>query len=89
MEIGMPRWVIWNGTTEEALALLHALRAHCHCRVDEGRTVAPCAGHRMVAREQRAVDGLLFMRRMVARLLAEEFNIVERSGSSLGGQQGQ
>jgi hypothetical protein len=27
----------------------------------------------MLARDQRAVDGLLFMRRMAARLLAEEF----------------
>jgi hypothetical protein len=55
------------------LALLQALRAHCECRVDHGRTVAACASHRMVARDQRAVDGLLFMRRIVATLLAEEF----------------
>lgn len=29
----------------------------------------------MLTRDQRAVDGLLFMRRMAARLLAEEFNV--------------
>jgi hypothetical protein len=69
----MARRITWNGTTEEALALLHALREHCECHVDEGRTVAPCAGHSMLARDQRAVDGLLFMRRMAAQLLAEEF----------------
>jgi hypothetical protein len=71
----MTRRITWNGTTDEALALLHALRAHCECRVDAGRTVAPCASHAMLARDQRAVDGLLFMRRMAARLLAEEFDV--------------
>ena len=69
----MPRRITWNGTTDEALALLHALRAHCECRIDEGRTVASCASHHMLVGDQRAVDGLLFMRRMAARLLAEEF----------------
>jgi hypothetical protein len=76
MEIGpMPRRITWNGSTDEALALLQALRAHCECGVDQGRTVAPCASHSMLASDQRAVDGLLFMRRMAARLLAEEFDV--------------
>ena len=69
------RRITWNGTTDEALALLHALRAHCECRVESGRTVEPCASHHMLARDQRAVDGLLFMRRMATRLLAEEFQV--------------
>ena len=78
----MPRRITWNGTTEEALALLHALRAHCECHVEQGRTVTPCGGHAMLIRDQRAVDGLLFMRRMVARLLAEEFDLaVTRTAS--------
>jgi hypothetical protein len=71
----MARRITWHGTTDEALALLHALREHCECRVDHGRTVTPCASHSMLARDQRAVDGLLFMRRMAVRLLAEEFDI--------------
>ena len=71
----MARRITWNGTTEEALAMLHALRAHCDCRVADGRIVAPCAGHAMLARDQRALDGLLFMRRMAAQLLAEEFDV--------------
>jgi hypothetical protein len=76
MEIGlMARRITWNGTTDEALALLHALRAHCTCETNEGRTVAPCPGHHMLARDQRAIDGLLFMRRMAPRLLAEEFDL--------------
>ena len=73
----MARGITWNGTTDEALALLHALREHCDCHVEQGRTVAPCAGHQMLARDQRAVDSLLFMRRMAARLLAQEFAVGE------------
>jgi len=69
----MAQGITWNGTTDEALALLHALREHCTCAVDHGRTTRPCAGHAMLAHDQRAVDGLLFMRRMAARLLSEEF----------------
>jgi hypothetical protein len=74
----MARQIIWNGTTDEALALLHALKAHCECHVEAGRTVLPCASHLMLARDQRAVDGLLFMRRMAVRLLAEEFDLAAR-----------
>lgn len=74
----MAQPIIWNGTSDEALALLQAIRAHCDCRVNQGRTVAPCGSHSMLARDQRAVDGLLFMRRMVARLLAEEFDLDAR-----------
>jgi hypothetical protein len=71
----MTRNIIWNGTTDEALALLHALLKHCECRVQDGRTVSACAGHLMLAHDQRAVDGLLFMRRMAPRLLSEEFDL--------------
>jgi hypothetical protein len=73
-EIGtcMPRRIIWNGTTDEALGLLQALRAHCSCTLESGRMITPCTGHVMLACDQRALDGLLFMRRKAARLLAEE-----------------
>ena len=71
----MARRITWNGTADEALALLHALREHCDCRIEGGRTVGACGGHAMLASDQRAIDGLLFMRRMAARLLAEEFDV--------------
>ena len=73
----MARQVTWNGTTDEALALLHALRAHCECGIEEGRVVSPCGPHSMLAHDQRAVDGLLFMRRMAVRLLTEEFAVTD------------
>ena len=79
----MARRISWYGTTDEALALLHALSAHCACQVKDGRTVAACSGHAMLARDQRAINGLLFMRRMAARLLAEEFDLEAPSLSGL------
>jgi hypothetical protein len=36
----------------------------------------------MLAHDQRAVDGLLFMRRMAERLLAEEFQMSELQARS-------
>jgi hypothetical protein len=76
MEIGhMSRRVTWNGTTDEALALLHALGAHCNCRLENGKLIAPCPPHLMLTHDQRAIDGLLFMRRMADRLLSEEFAV--------------
>jgi hypothetical protein len=71
----MNRQISWNGTKDEALALLHALSEHCECQVEGGRTVASCGGHAMLVRDQRAIDGLVFMRRIAARLLAEEFDL--------------
>lgn len=68
------RRIVWHGTRQESLELLHAVRQHCTCEIEQGRMLAICAAHRMLARDQRAVDGLLFMRRMAERLLAEEFD---------------
>jgi hypothetical protein len=71
----MARRITWHGTTDEALALLHALSQHCECRIETGRIIAPCDSHTMLANDQRALDGLLFMRRIADRLLAEEFDL--------------
>jgi hypothetical protein len=73
----MARRITWNGTTDEALALLQALRTHCECHVVEGRTLAPCGAHAMLVSDQRAIDGLIFMRRLATRLLTEEFDLVD------------
>ena len=35
----MARRITWKGNTDEALALLHALREHCSCHVEQGRIV--------------------------------------------------
>jgi hypothetical protein len=69
------RRIEWHGTRQESLELLHAVRLHCTCEIEQGRMLVTCAAHTMLARDQRAVDGLLFMRRMAERLLAEEFEL--------------
>jgi hypothetical protein len=66
--------ITWHGTREESLELLHAIQQHCTCEIDSGRMLAVCAAHAMLARDQRAVDGLLFMRQIAERLLHEEFD---------------
>ena len=57
----------WNGTETELLVLVDVLGRHCTCR-----GAGLCAPHTMLT-EQRLVDGLLFGRRIVQRLLSEEF----------------
>jgi hypothetical protein len=67
--------VLWHGTQTEALELLQALSRNCSCVVtSEGVRLSTCAPHEMLATDQRAIDGLLFARRIAARLRAEEFN---------------
>ena len=67
--------IVWHGTRQESLELLHAVQQHCTCEIDDGLMLTVCAAHAMLARDQRAVDGLLFMRRLTERLLTEEFDM--------------
>lgn len=66
------------GTGDEARDLLKALKRNCTCKTEHGRTVAACDGHTMLARDRRAVNGLVFERRNAARLRAEEFDTKKR-----------
>ena len=64
----------WRGTVREGADLQHALANNCECgRSTEGKILQPCPVHVMVATNQRAVNGLLFMRRMRMRLLMQEW----------------
>lgn len=64
--------VVWHGTDEEASALSEAIGRNCGCETADGAFFR-CAAHRMLEGDQRAVDGLLFARRIALRLLQEEF----------------
>lgn len=67
--------VLWHGTQTEALELLQALSRNCSCAVTpEGVRLSTCPPHRMLSTDQRAIDGLLFARRIARRLRSEEFN---------------
>jgi len=64
--------VIWHGTYAEATDLLQAIERNCGCETHNG-TLVRCGAHDMLDRDQRAIDGLLFARRIASRLLDEEF----------------
>ncbi len=73
--IPMAASVLWHGTQTEALELLQALSRNCSCVVTaEGVRLSTCAPHEMLSSDQRAIDGLLFARRIAAQLRTEEFN---------------
>ena len=67
-------WANWHGTEEEASALTKAVEENCSCAKPQmGFTpgIRICEAHQLLS-EQRALDGLLFAKRIVARLRAEE-----------------
>jgi hypothetical protein len=66
--------ISWHGTQEESFYLHKAVARNCACEYGKrGELVNSCQSHRMLYENQRALDGLLFMRRMAKRLRSEEF----------------
>lgn len=66
--------VIWHGTKQEADDLLCALDRNCTCEFDGETNMKTflCPGHKMMLHDQKAVDGLVFERHIVACLRREE-----------------
>lgn len=72
----MANTVVWHGSQAETFELLQALSRNCSCVVTaEGVRLSTCAPHQMLVDDQRAIDGLLFARRIAERLRAEEFSL--------------
>jgi hypothetical protein len=70
----MARPITWNGTAAEFAALTEAVSRACECVREPGApTATRCAAHLMMTGDQRAVDGLLFARRIADRLRLEEW----------------
>jgi hypothetical protein len=64
---------VFHGTPKEMAALLAAIQHNCACTQALGMTLPPlCAPHDMLTSDQRALDGLLFIRRSRACLLRSE-----------------
>ena len=64
---------VWHGTEAQTVALLRAIEHNCECtHGTNGERLKPCASHTMLLRDQRALDGLLFVRGLASRLQAEE-----------------
>jgi hypothetical protein len=67
--------VVWHGTQQESFDLVNAIARNCTCEFGlMGVRLATCAPHRMLTEDQRALNGLLFARRMAERLRYEEFS---------------
>jgi hypothetical protein len=65
---------IWNGTVEEAQELCEILKRNCECGAEPSNSSTRCPPHAMLLSDQRALDGLLFVRHIARRLLREEFD---------------
>ena len=66
--------VTWHGTENESLELLVSLSQHCACEYTrQGERTAVCSSHRLLE-DQRALDGLVFARRIRATLMREELS---------------
>jgi hypothetical protein len=64
--------VVWNGTLSEQLDLMAAVQHNCGCSFDGTATSLSACSSYILLREQRALDGMLWIRHLVARLRAEE-----------------
>jgi hypothetical protein len=75
--------VVWHGTQQESYDLINAIARNCTCEFGlMGVRLATCAPHRMLTEDQRALNGLLFARRMAERLRREEFARVRTATTS-------
>ncbi len=72
--MGLPT-VIFHGSQVEGLALADATNRNCTCEFDDmsGARTSTCPVHEALVKDQRFLDGLVFMRHLAERLLAEEF----------------
>jgi hypothetical protein len=63
----------WNGTRIESQDLVSAIARNCVCEYGlRGVRTHTCSPHQMLAEDQRALDGLVFVRRLGERLRREE-----------------
>jgi hypothetical protein len=81
----MTMQVVWHGTQQESFDLVNAIARNCTCEFGlMGVRLATCAPHRMLTEDQRALNGLLFARRMAERLRREEFTRAKAASSGTG-----
>lgn len=67
--------ITWHGTQQESFELVNAIARNCGCEYGlMGVRLSTCGSHQMLSGDQRALDGLLFVRRMAKRLWSEEFS---------------
>ncbi len=65
--------IVWYGSQQESFDLVNAVARNCECQFGMmGVRLSTCAPHRMLMEDQRALNGLLFARRIAERLRHEE-----------------
>jgi hypothetical protein len=70
----------WHGTPAERLDFLYAIAHNCECQLDDlGVPLEACASHRLLASDQRALDGLVFARYLAERLRRQELDVDPRA----------
>lgn len=67
-----PPTVHWHGTAAESAALVAAITHNCTCEFKVGVRQSTCPPHEMMVSDQRAMDGLVFMRRRARQLYEQE-----------------
>ena len=73
---------VWNGTPGEYLDFTCVLDRHCGCEFGVlGVRLTRCGAHDLTD-DQRALNGLLFARRMAERLNSEEFTRAKNTAAS-------
>jgi hypothetical protein len=79
--------IAWNGTAQDSLDLMRVVNRHCSCEFGlMGGVATRCAAHRMLTEDRRALNGLLFSRRIVSKLRDEEWRIVGRMDTGSAGE---
>ncbi len=72
--MSMSNHVVWYGSQQESFDLVNAIARNCGCEFGMmGIRLAVCEPHRMLVEDQRALNGLLFARRIAGRLREEEW----------------
>jgi len=67
---------IWRGNQLESELLVRSINNNCECDFGaSGALRKVCGAHRMLTQDQRALNGLLFGRAILERLLHEEWNV--------------
>src|SRR3954451_16976250 len=62
---GMSTLATWHGTQAESFDLVNAVARNCACEFGAmGIRLSTCAANQMLIEAQRALNGLLFVRRM-------------------------
>lgn len=64
----------WNGTTQESRELVATILRYCTCTYGEaGEITNLCASHRALLQDQHWLNHVVFLRRISAHLLIEEW----------------